>query len=219
VDEEDRIVVVLGNHDLHLLGRAWGVAAAKWRDTLDEILAAADRDDLLEWLRRRPLLHRDDGCVLVHAGLFPAWSVEKAERLAREVEERLRGEGAAELVAAVEKKAPERWKGGLEGIERARTALAGFARLRTIDEEGRMCAEFSGPPREAPKGCRPWFEATGRKSAGARVVFGHWAALGFWREDGVTALDTGCAWGRELTALRLDDGQVFREPAAEGRRG
>jgi len=219
VEEEDRIVVTLGNHDLHLLGRAWGVAPAKGRDTLDEVLAAADRDDLLEWLRRRPLLHCDSDCVLVHAGLFPAWSVDKAARLAREVEARLRSDTAPELVAAVEKKTPERWKGGLEGIERARTALAGFARLRTIDEEGRMCAEFSGPPREAPKGCKPWFEIPGRKSAGARVVFGHWAALGFWREDGVTALDTGCAWGRELTALRLDDEKVFQEPAVEARRG
>lgn len=217
VDEEDRIVAVLGNHDLHLLGRAWGVAPAKPRDTLDRILSASDRDDLVEWLRRRPLLHCDDGRVLVHAGLFPAWTVDEAEHLAREVEERLRGEGAPELVAAVEKKAPERWKSGLEGLQRARTALAGFARLRTIDEKGRMCAEFSGPPREAPKGCIPWFAVPGRKSAGERVVFGHWAALGFWQEDGVTALDTGCAWGRELTAMRLEDGEVFRVSSVEAR--
>ena len=142
-------MVVLGNHDLHLLGLNWGVSPAKRRDTLDELLAAPDRDDLLEWLRRRPLFHREDGHTLVHAGLFPAWSLEKAGRLAREVEERLRGDGAAELVEAVDRKSDERWKGGLEGIERARTALAGFARLRTIDPDGRMCAEFSGPPREA----------------------------------------------------------------------
>jgi bis(5'-nucleosyl)-tetraphosphatase (symmetrical) len=219
VEEEDRIVVVLGNHDLHLLGLAWGVSPPKRRDTLDGLLAAPDRDDLLEWLRQRPLLHRADGHVLVHAGLFPAWGVDKAERLAREVEERLRGDGAPELVAAVEKKSPERWKGGLEGVERSRTALSGFARLRTIHEDGRMCSEFSGPPREAPKGCTPWFAVPGRKSAGSTVIFGHWAALGLWREDGVAGLDTGCAWGRELTALRLDDGTVFQEPAVENRNG
>ena len=214
-EEEGRLIAVLGNHDLHLLGHAWGVAPAKRRDNLDEILAAPDRDDLLEWLRRRPVLHREDSHVLVHAGLFPAWSVDKAERLAREVEERLRGPAAADLVATVDKKTPERWKGGLEGLDRARTALAGFARLRTVDEDGRMCSEFSGPPREAPKGCVPWFAAPGRKSAEARIVFGHGAALGLWIADGVAGIDTGCAWGRELTALRLDDGQLFREPAAE----
>lgn len=219
VEEEDRIVVVLGNHDLHLLGLAWGVASAKRRDTLDELLAAPDRDDLLEWLRRRPLFHREDGWALVHAGLFPTWTLEKAERLAREVEERLRGDEAAELVAFAEKKAGERWKGGLEGLERWRTALAGFTRLRTIDEEGRMCAEFSGPPREAPKGCTPWYAVPGRKSTEGQLVFGHWAALGLWRKDGVAGLDTGCAWGRELTALRLEDGEVWQERAAEGRGG
>lgn len=216
VGEEDRSVVVLGNHDLHLLGRAWGVAPEKRRDTLGPLLAAPDRDDLLEWLRRRPLFHREDGYALVHAGVFPGWTVEKAERLAREVEERLRGDGAVELVAAVDKKTAERWRSGLEGLERARTALAAFSRLRTIDPEGRMCAEFSGPPREAPKGCTPWYAVPGRKSADVRLVFGHWAALGLWRKDGVACLDTGCAWGRELTALRLEDGEVFQERASEG---
>jgi bis(5'-nucleosyl)-tetraphosphatase (symmetrical) len=216
VAEEDRSVVVLGNHDLHLLGLNWGISSLKRRDTLDELLAAPDRDDLLEWLRRRPLFHREDGHALVHAGLFPSWSLEKAQRLAREVEAWLQGDRAAELVEAVDRKAPERWKGGLEGLERVRIALAGFARLRTIDEDGRMCAEFSGPPREAPKGCVPWFAVAGRKSAGeGRIVFGHWAALGLWRHGGVDALDTGCAWGRALTALRLDDGEVFQEPSGE----
>jgi bis(5'-nucleosyl)-tetraphosphatase (symmetrical) len=217
VAEEDRSVVVLGNHDLHLLGRAWGVSPRKRRDTLDELLDAPDLDDLLEWLRRRPLFHSEDGWSLVHAGLFPAWSLEKAERLAREVEERLQGDAAAELVEAFDKKTAERWKGGLEGFERVRTALAGFARLRTIDEEGRMCAEFSGPPRDAPKGCVPWFAMPGRKSAGERVLFGHWAALGLWLKDGVAGLDSGCAWGGELTALRLDDGKVFQGTAFETR--
>ena len=216
-EQGDRIVVVLGNHDLHLLGLAWGVSPEKRRDTLGELLTAPDRDDLLEWLRRRPLLHRQDGHVLVHAGLFPVWNVDKAERLAREVEERLRGDGAAQLVASIEKKTPERWKGGLEGFERARAALAGFARLRTIDEEGRMCSEFSGPPQEAPKGCTPWFSVPGRRSSGTTVIFGHWAALGLWRRDGVAALDTGCAWGRDLTALRLDDGKIFQQAMVENR--
>jgi len=109
----------------------------------------------------------------------------------------------------------ERWKESLSGHERARVALAGFARLRTLDAEARMCADFSGPPALAPKGCHPWYAAPGRQSAGATVIFGHWAALGLKVGAGVACLDTGCAWGRELTALRLDDWRIFQEPAGE----
>ena len=215
VEHEDRIVVVLGNHDLHLLARAAGVGEAKRRDTLEPVLAAPDRDDLLGWLRRRSLLHRDGETLMVHAGLFPSWGPRLAERLAREVEERLRGDGAAKLLAAIEQRTAERWKEGLSGLDRARAALSGFVRLRTLDGTGRMCAGFSGPPDDAPRGCRPWFAVRGRRSAGLTVIFGHWAALGLRIGGGVAALDTGCVWGRELTALRLDDWRVFREPAVE----
>jgi bis(5'-nucleosyl)-tetraphosphatase (symmetrical) len=135
--------------------------------------------------------------------------------VAREVEERLRGEKAAKLLAAAEQKVAVRWEESLSGLERAQAALAGFARLRTLQENGRVCAEFSGPPSLAPPGCRPWFSLPGRKSAGATVIFGHWAALGLKVGDGVAGLDTGCAWGRELTALRLDDWRIFQEPAGE----
>jgi bis(5'-nucleosyl)-tetraphosphatase (symmetrical) len=211
----DRLTVVLGNHDLHLLGRAWGVAVVKRRDTLAEVLAAPDREDLLAWLRTRPLLHRQNGCVMVHAGLLPAWSIEKAERLARETEKWLRGDDAPRLVETIGRKVAERWKGGMSDWDRARAALAGFAKLRTLQPDGRMCADFSGAPAEAPKGCLPWFAVPGRKSAEATVLFGHWAALGLFRGDRVTGLDTGCAWGRCLTALRLDDGKIFQEPALE----
>jgi bis(5'-nucleosyl)-tetraphosphatase (symmetrical) len=212
----ERIVAVLGNHDLHLLARAAGVSEAKRRDNLADVLEAPDRDDLLAWLRGRPLIHREGEILLVHAGLFPDWTPAEAERLAREVEERLRGEKGTKLLATVDQKTSERWKEGLAGFERARVALAGFARLRTLEADGRMCAEFSGPPALAPKGCRPWYALPGRKSAGATVVFGHWAALGLKVGDGVACLDTGCAWGRELTALRLDDWRIFQEPAGEG---
>jgi len=215
----DRIVVVLGNHDLHLLARAAGVSAPKKRDTLREILEAPDRDDLLAWLRSRPLVHREGEVLLVHAGLFPEWTASEAEGLAREVEARLRGEKAPKLLATLDQKTAEKWKDGLSGSERARAALAGFVRLRTLEADGRMCSEFSGPPSLAPKGCRPWFAIPERRSAGATVIFGHWAALGLKVGDGIAAIDTGCAWGRELTALRLDDWRIFQEPAAEGRPG
>ncbi|HYH45647.1 MAG TPA: diadenosine tetraphosphatase, partial [Thermoanaerobaculia bacterium] len=108
----------------------------------------------------------------------------------------------------------ERWKKGLAGLDRARVALAGFARLRTLTEDERTCSEFSGPPEQAPRGCRPWYEL--RRQEGAEtVLFGHWAALGFRRLPGAVCLDNGCAWGRTLTALRLDDGELFQEAMAE----
>lgn len=213
VEQGDRIVTVLGNHDLHLLARAAGLSEVKKRDTLEEVLEAADRDDLLLWLRHRPLVHRHGNTLLVHAGLFPDWSLAEAEGLAREVEERLRGDEVARLLATFDQKA-ERWSDGLKGNDRACAALAGFARLRTLDENGRMCVSFTGPPQEAPEGCRPWFAVPERKSASAKILFGHWAALGLHVEADVTGLDTGCAWGGELTALRLDDGKIFQERAA-----
>jgi bis(5'-nucleosyl)-tetraphosphatase (symmetrical) len=216
VEQGEHIVAVLGNHDLHLLARAAGVAEARKRDTLEPVLAAPDRDDLLAWLRQRPLVHRHGETLMVHAGLFPDWSPRQAERLARDVEERLRGDGAVKLLESIEQRTGERWKEGLTGFERARVALAGFARMRTVDSASRMCAGFSGPPDEAPRGCRPWFAVRGRRSAGLTVIFGHWAALGLRIGRGIACLDTGCAWGRQLTALRLDDWRVFQEPAAEG---
>ncbi len=216
VEQNGRLVSVLGNHDLHLLSRAAGTAEARKRDTLDAVLAAPDRDDLLNWLRACPLVHREGETLMVHAGLFPEWSPAEAETLAREVEERLRGEKAPKLLAAFGQRTAERWKDGLPGSDRARTALAGFAKVRTLEPDGRMCADFSGPPGAAPRGCQPWYSFPGRKSAGITVIFGHWAALGLKVGGGVAGLDTGCAWGRELTALRLDDGRLFQEPAGEG---
>ena len=224
IDQGDRLTVVLGNHDLHLLARAAGLARAKRRDTLEEVLAAPDRDDLLDWLRRRPLLHREGGYLLVHAGLLPAWTPAEAERLAREVEEELRGDRAERLLRSLRAEPPRPWRASLSGGARRRLALAVFTRLRTLREDGRLCDDFSGPPEEAPTGCRPWFELPDRRSAGETVIFGHWAALGLLLRGGLAALDTGCAWGRELTALRLDDlddlddlkqGALFQEPAVE----
>jgi bis(5'-nucleosyl)-tetraphosphatase (symmetrical) len=212
---DDALVAVLGNHDLHLLARAAGVAERKRRDTLDAVLAAPDRDPLLAWLRRRPLLHREGDQVLVHAGLLPEWSVAQAERLARETEERLRGADGDRLLRLGEAKRAERWSERLTPGARARVTLATMARLRALTAAGRMCADFSGPPAELPPGCLPWFELPARRSRNALVVFGHWAALGLHLAPGIAALDSGCVWGRSLTALRLDDGKVFVEPARE----
>lgn len=212
----DRATVVLGNHDLHLLARAWGLAAAKPRDTLDEVLAAPDAGELLAWLRGRPLLARQGETVMVHAGLLPQWSLAEAEALARETSAALRGEGGRPLLASLrDGDGWPAWSDDLAAGERRRLALAVFTRLRTLTADGRLDDDFGGPPQEAPDGHRPWFEIPGRKNAGARVLFGHWAALGFHLAPGLAGLDSSCAWGGHLTALRLDDGAVFQERTRE----
>ena len=215
MEQEDRIVAVLGNHDLHLLARAAGVAAPKRRDSVEDVLNAPDRDDLVRWLRTRPLLHREGGFTLVHAGLFPEWTPQQAAELARETEAALRDGAAPGLLASIDRKSDERWSDSLKGGDRVRVALAGFARLRTVEPDGRMCSSFSGPPKEAPDGCRPWFDVPERRSREETVIFGHWAALGLWLQDGVAGLDTGCAWGRELTALRLEDNKLFQQKVVD----
>lgn len=212
-------VAVLGNHDLHLLSRAAGVRRPKARDTLDAVLAAPDREALLGWLRGRPLLHRQGEWLAVHAGLLPQWSPDQAEALAREVEATLRGPGWRELLAAYAAgDGPLAWEAGLAPAERQVLALRAFTVLRTVTPEGAMEPEYNGPPAQAPAGQRPWFEHPGRRSAGrVKVVFGHWAALGLYRGADVLGLDTGCVWGGQLTAARLEDGAVWQQPALDGR--
>ncbi len=201
--------VVLGNHDLHLLAVA---AGARRRDTLEDVLRAPDRDDLLDWLRARPLLHAcaagTGDAVVVHAGLLPAWSVDRAAALAREVERELR-DRPAQLLASMYGDEPARWDDGLRGPDRHRVVLNALTRMRLVTPDGALHLGYSGPPAGAPAGLVPWFDAPGRASDGARVVCGHWAALGLVVRPDLVALDSGCVWGRDLTALRLEDDQVF----------
>lgn len=235
---DERFACVLGNHEVHLLARAAGVAAAKPRDTLDRLLAASDRDELVAWVAGRPLLHREGERLLVHAGLLPAWTTDEAEALAREAERRLRGPGARELLARYAARAgcpgasapscgvpcPEPADPDA-GCSPADRALAVLTLLRLVDAEGRPCYEFTGPPEEAPSGTVPWFEASGRRwrhradddgPEAPEIVCGHWAALGLRTAPGLRALDSGCVWGGKLTALRLEDGAVFQVECREG---
>jgi bis(5'-nucleosyl)-tetraphosphatase (symmetrical) len=197
----ERAVAVLGNHDLHLLARAHGVAARRPKDTLEEVLDAPDRDELLAWLIERPLLHREaDGTVVVHAGLHPAWSADEAERRARAAEASLRRDPTGFLAAFTKDES---------AAEDARV----LTRIRTVKEDGALCS-FGGPPVDAPAGCAPWFAAKERRSAGTRVVFGHWSALGLRIAPDTIGLDTGCVWGRTLTAVSLETADVVQEPQA-----
>lgn len=211
----DGAVVVLGNHDLHLLARAAGVAERRRRDTLEEVLAAPDRGELLAWLASRPLLHREGGRVLVHAGLLPGWSLERAGDWAREVEAALAGPEGTSLLQAVRCPPYPAWRASLPREEALRLALYAFAFLRCCDARGRPCHGFNGRPDEAPEGCRPWFaERSGE--TGVTFVCGHWAALGLRLAPGLAALDSACVWGGPLTALRLEDGEVFQQENLDG---
>jgi bis(5'-nucleosyl)-tetraphosphatase (symmetrical) len=198
--------VVLGNHDLHLLALAFGSRRKpKEGDTLEEILTAPDRDQLLEWLSGRPLAVFDEprGEFLVHAGLVPEWTPRQAAQLAREVEAVLRDD-ARTLFDSMYGNKPDKWSASLRGMDRLRFVINAFTRMRYCHADGTIDMKAKNAPGSQPDGLFPWFDAPGRKSAGVRVVCGHWSTLGLKRRRDVLALDTGCVWGGSLTAVNLD---------------
>jgi bis(5'-nucleosyl)-tetraphosphatase (symmetrical) len=203
-------ITVLGNHDLHLLAVAEGVAELHRSDTLDELLNAPDRDELLVWLRQQRLLHAEDGYVLVHAGLLPQWSVKQASNLAREVENALRGDDYATFLKRMYGNTPNSWDNDLGGYKRLRVITNAFTRMRICTAQGEMEFKFKGEVDDTPAGYKPWFDVPKRKSKDATVIFGHWSALGLKVTPNVIALDTGCLWGGPMTAIRLEDRQVFQ---------
>lgn len=203
-------IAILGNHDLHLLAVAEGVAELHRSDTFDEILNAPDRDELLAWLRNQRLLHAEDDFVLVHAGLLPAWTVSQAQLLAREVESALRGEQYRQFLARMYGNHPDHWTDSLSGYQRLRVITNAFTRMRICTLQGEMEFKFKGEAQDVPTGYLPWFEVPGRASADATVVCGHWSALGLKVTPHVIALDTGCLWGGALSAVRLEDREIFQ---------
>jgi len=206
----DSAITVLGNHDLHLLAVAAGVAELHHSDTLDEILAAPDRDELLNWLRHQRMLHVQGNYVLLHAGLLPEWSVQQAQQLAHEVEQVLRG---ADYITFLEKmygNTPHQWGASLKGYSRLRVITNALTRMRICTLQGEMQFKFKGESDDVPEGYLPWFDVPQRASADSIVIFGHWSALSLIVKPNVIALDTGCLWGGQLTAIRLDDRKLFQ---------
>lgn len=211
----DAAIAVLGNHDLHLLCVAEGLARIRDGDTLDSVLSAPDRPSLLAWLRTRPLLHREGEFVLVHAGLLPQWSADQAGSLAREVEQVLRGPDYRHFFATMYGNEPAAWSDDLQGADRLRVIVNAMTRMRFCTADGRMEFKYKGELADAPRGFMPWFDVPDRRSADHTLVCGHWSALGLRMTARLLCLDTGCVWGKSLTAVRLEDREVFQVSCEE----
>jgi bis(5'-nucleosyl)-tetraphosphatase (symmetrical) len=214
-DLGDRAVCVLGNHDLHLIATACGHPLDNDDHTLDAILCAPDRNELIDWLRQRPLLHHDDalGYTMVHAGLPPQWDLALAQKCAHEVETMLRGNNISDFIENMYGNKPRHWSDELSGWKRLRFIVNCLTRLRFCDDQGHLKLKYKGPPGSQPSQYHPWFELPGRKSRDLNIVFGHWSTLGKRNDAGIFPLDTACLWGGELTALRIDTApQWFRLP-------
>ena len=215
---KERAIVVLGNHDLHLLAVAHGnTEYLKPRDTLAPILKAPDRDELLAWLRQRPFLHHDADfkLTMIHAGLPPQWDLVQTRQCAVEVEEALRSQIYRQYLANLYGNEPKKWSEKVKGWERLRFITNCFTRLRYCNAKGKLALKKKGPPSfDINDEEQPWFLWSHRASRDMRIIFGHWSTLGYYVNHGVYALDTGCLWGGALTALRLEDKQVFTLPCA-----
>jgi bis(5'-nucleosyl)-tetraphosphatase (symmetrical) len=199
-------VCVLGNHDLHLLAAACGHPIDHDDHTLDAVLAAPDRDELIDWLRHRPLLHHDNelGFTMLHAGLPPQWDLDLARCCAREVEEVLQGEEPVEFIEHMYGNKPKRWSEDLAGWDRLRFIVNCLTRMRFCDRDGKLEFKCKGAPGMQREGYHPWFEIPWRASRDLNIVFGHWSTLGSVDTHGIYPTDTACLWGGKLTALRID---------------
>jgi len=207
------IEFVLGNHDLHFIAVAYGVRTKGQSDTLDALLQAPDRQELIDWLRQGKLVHSDDrlAFTMVHAGIPPIWTLDQAQAYAREVEAVLQSRYCSEFLANMYGNSPKRWKNKLIGFDRLRLITNYFTRMRFCSADGKLELETKESAAAAPIGFAPWFSFSERKTAQSKIIFGHWAALeGKVNAPNLYALDTGCVWGGSLTALRLEDLRYFQ---------
>jgi bis(5'-nucleosyl)-tetraphosphatase (symmetrical) len=198
---------LLGNHDLNLLAVAQGVRKPHRGDTILEILEAPDRDEWLDWLRQRRMAVFEHGWLMVHAGVVPQWDAAQTMALAAEVEALLQGDALHEFLPQMYGDQPARWNDALSGAARWRFVINVLTRIRFVAADGSLDLSSKEGPAGAPTGFAPWFDAPGRRTEGTPIAFGHWASLGLIERPDLIALDTGCVWGRQLSAMRIDGGR------------
>lgn len=216
----DSLVMVLGNHDLHLLAVAAGARKPSPSDTLKHILAAPDRDELLQWLATLPLLHHQHDHVMVHAGIPPQWNLQQATALAAEVEEALRGPQQLEFLSAMYGNEPLVWNDDLIGMTRLRVITNYLTRMRLCTSEGELDLKKKGEPDDSSKSFLPWFKHSNHQiinSAQQHIIFGHWAALqGKTQLESVIGLDTGCVWNGAMTLYNLETRERLQCQCSDG---
>lgn len=209
-DLGDRATALLGNHDLHLLAASQNQRKPHPFDTFQDILNAPDREELLDWLRYRPLAHYQAGYLMVHAGVVPQWDAQQTLALAQEVEGQLRSPGWRDFLSDMYGNQPAKWSDQLNGIERLRCIVNALTRIRFCTVDGTMDFEAKESAASAPPGTMPWFDVPGRRTAATPIIFGHWSTLGLVMRPDLIALDTGCVWGGKLSAVRLEDRKIVQ---------
>ncbi len=205
----DAAITVLGNHDLHLIALANGVEqAGSYYSSLKKILKKDDCGELIDWLRFRPFAHYsfDLDTLMVHAGIPPQWTVEDTLARAAELEQELRSDSYVDFLEKMYGNKPSKWSPNLQGYKRLRFIVNGLTRIRMVKKNGALDLNYTGPPEGASTRLIPWYAVEDAKWRGTRIVFGHWSALGLIVNAEIIAVDTGCVWGRQLTAVRLDKG-------------
>jgi bis(5'-nucleosyl)-tetraphosphatase (symmetrical) len=208
----DAVTTVLGNHDLHLLAAAAGHGRQSPADTFEDVLLASDCEQLITWLRHQPLLHWDQHGhrALVHAGVPPEWTLAQTSEYAREIETILQGPHWRNFFENMYGDDPALWSADLNPKLRQRYTVNALTRMRQLEPDGSLNFSNAGPPDEAEE-LTPWFRFPGRRNTDTQIVFGHWASLGLIQENNVAAIDSGCVWGRSLSALPLDPpGEVIQ---------
>ncbi len=203
LQESGRAECILGNHDLHLLAIDAGLRKTKGLDTVDSILKAPDRAELIHWIRNRPMALSDGNVLTVHAGVLPQWDLQQTIECAQEVEKALRGKSYKNFLANMYGNVPNKWSNSLKGNERLRVITNALTRMRFCTSGGTMEFESKEGLENGPKGYIPWFTVPKRKTTGTLIYFGHWSTLGLLRRHNVIGLDTGCVWGGKLTAMEI----------------
>ncbi len=203
LQESGRAECILGNHDLHLLAIDAGLRKTKGLDTVDSILKAPDRAELIHWIRNRPMALSDGNVLTVHAGVLPQWDLQQTIECAQEVEKALRGKSYKNFLANMYGNIPNKWSNSLKGNERLRVITNALTRMRFCTSGGTMEFESKEGLENGPKGYIPWFTVPKRKTTGTLIYFGHWSTLGLLRRHNVIGLDTGCVWGGKLTAMEI----------------